>query len=44
MTCLKLKHIRIEMGSAKFYHRLVEIVDDERFIDILKRRDLSAMK
>ena len=44
MTCLKLKHIRIEMGSAKFYRRLVDIVDDEQFIDILKRRDLSAMK
>lgn len=44
MSCLKLKTIRIEMGSAKFYHRLCEIVDDERFVDILKRRDLTAMK
>ncbi len=44
MKCLKLQNIRIEMGSAKFYNRLVEIVDDEQFVDILKRRDLSAMK
>lgn len=44
IKCLKLKNIRIEMGSAKFYNRLVEIVDDQQFVDILKRRDLSAMK
>lgn len=44
MKCLKLKNIRIEMGSAKFYNRLVEIAGDQQFVDILKRRDLSAMK
>ena len=44
MQCLRLKTLRIEMGSAKFYNRLVEIVDDEKFVNILKRRDLSAMK
>lgn len=44
MQCLRLKTLRIEMGSAQFYNRLVEIVDDEKFINILKRRDLSAMK
>lgn len=44
MQCLRLETLRIEMGSAKFYNRLVEIVDDEKFVNILKRRDLSAMK
>lgn len=44
MQCLRLKTLRIEMGSAQFYNRLVEIVDDEKFVNILKRRDLSAMK
>ena len=44
MQCLRLKTVRIEMGSAQFYNRLVEIVDDEKFVNILKRRDLSAMK
>lgn len=43
LPALTLKHIQIEMGSAKFYHRLCEIVNDERFVDILKRRDLTAM-
>lgn len=44
MQCLRLKTLRIEMGSAQFYNRLVEIVDDEKFVNILKRRDFSAMK
>lgn len=44
MQSLRLKTLRIEMGSAQFYNRLVEIVDDEKFVNILKRRDLSAMK
>ena len=44
MQCLRLKTLRIEMGSAQFYNRLVEIVDDEKFVNILKKRDLSAMK
>lgn len=44
MQCLRLKTLRIEMGSAQFYNRLVEIADDEKFVNILKRRDLSAMK
>lgn len=44
MQCLRLETLRIEMGSAQFYNRLVEIVDDEKFVNILKRRDLSAMK
>lgn len=44
MQCLRLKTLRIEMGSAQFYNRLVEIVDDEKFVNILKRRDLSGMK
>ena len=44
MQCLRLNTLRIEMGSAQFYNRLVEIVDDEKFVNILKRRDLSAMK
>ena len=32
------------MSSAKFYHRLLKLVDDESFVDILKKRDLSAIK
>lgn len=44
LPLLKLKDIKIELGSAKFYKRICEMVDDERFIDILKKRDISAMK
>lgn len=41
---LKLKDIKIELGSAKFYNRLCEMVNDDAFVDILQKRDLSAMK
>ncbi|MCD7809437.1 MAG: ATP phosphoribosyltransferase regulatory subunit [Erysipelotrichaceae bacterium] len=41
---LKLKNIKIEISSAKFYHRLCDIVGDRAFVDILKRRDLSDLK
>ena len=44
LSSLQLKDIKIEMSSAKFYHRLLKLVDDESFVDILKKRDLSAIK
>lgn len=44
IQCLKLKTIKVEMSSAKFYHRICEMVDDQEFVNILKRRDLSALQ
>lgn len=41
---LKLKDIKIELSSAKFYHRLNELVNDESFVKILKKRDISSME
>lgn len=40
---LKLKDIKIEISSAKFYKRLCELVNDPCFVGILKKRDISAM-
>lgn len=44
LQCLKLKDIKIEISSAKFYKRLCELVDDKAFVKILKRRDISSME
>lgn len=44
LSCLGLKDIKIEISSAKFYKRLCELVDDDAFVDILKKRDLSSMQ
>lgn len=41
---LKLKDIKIEISSAKFYKRLCELVDDKSFIKILKKRDISSIE
>ncbi len=41
---LKLKDIKIELSSAKFYKRLCELVDDSSFVNILKKRDISSMQ
>ena len=41
---LKLKTVKIEISSAKFYHRLCELVDDSSFKRILKKRDISSME
>ena len=41
---LQLKDIKIELSSAKFYNRLCELVDDDLFVQILKRRDISSME
>lgn len=41
---LKLKTIKIEISSAKFYHRLCELVDDSMFTTILQKRDISSME
>ncbi len=41
---LKLKDIKIEISSAKFYKRLCKLVDDKSFIKILKKRDISSIE
>ena len=41
---LKLKDVKIEISSAKFYHRICELVNDESFVEILKKRDISAIE
>lgn len=43
LSFLKLKNIKIEISSAKFYKRLCELVNDSTFVKILKRRDISGM-
>lgn len=44
ISLLELKDVKIEISSAKFYNRLCELVDDESFVKILKRRDISSME
>lgn len=41
---LQLKEVKIEMSSAKFYKRLCTLVDDSTFVEILQKRDISAMQ
>ena len=43
---LSLKNIIIEIGSAKFYNRLLELVGDgkKELIEILRLRNISGMK
>lgn len=43
---LSLKNIIIEIGSAKFYNRLIQLVGDgqKELIEILRLRDISRMK
>jgi len=41
---LKLKDIKIEIGSARFYKRLCLLVDDPALTSILKKRDISSME
>ena len=42
---LSLSHIIIEIGSAKFYNRLLQLVGkQEEFIEILRLRNISGMK
>ncbi|MEG0366264.1 MAG: ATP phosphoribosyltransferase regulatory subunit [Coprobacillus sp.] len=44
LSCLKLKDVKIEMSSAKFYKRLCDLVEDDSFVEILKMRSISAME
>lgn len=41
---LKIKDIKIELSSAKFYHRICQLVNDDSFVKILKKRDISGME
>ena len=45
-TGISLKNILLELGSAKFYNRLLELVGNQRneLEDILRLRDISEMK
>lgn len=44
MASLDLKDLKIELGSAKFYLRLMELVGDEELSTILEKKELSEMK
>lgn len=44
LPSLKLKEVKIEISSAKFYKRLCELVNDPSFVKILKKRDISSME
>lgn len=44
MASLDLKDLKIELGSAKFYLRLMELVKDDRLSGILEKKQLSEMK
>jgi len=41
---LKLKDVKVEISSAKFYKRLCELVNDVSFVKILKKRDISSIQ
>lgn len=42
---LQLSNLKIELGSAKFFNRVCELVENkERFISILKKKSISDMK
>lgn len=43
ISCLGLKEIRIVVGSAKFYKRIIELTD-LAIVDILKLRSFSSMR
>lgn len=43
LSYLKLDTIKIELSSATFYKRLCELVDDESFVESLKKRDVSSL-
>ncbi len=44
MDTLELKNLKIELGSAKFYLRLMELVQDEKLSTILEKKSISEMK
>ncbi|WP_026624530.1 ATP phosphoribosyltransferase regulatory subunit [Eggerthia catenaformis] len=44
MLSLNMKSLKLELGSASFYHRLLELADDQRLISILKKKSVSDMK
>jgi ATP phosphoribosyltransferase regulatory subunit len=41
---LGLKEVKLVLGSAKFYKRIIELVDEKEFKEILKLRSFSLMK
>lgn len=42
---LKLSNLKLELGSAKFFYRLCDLVDDkEKFIKILTKKSISEME
>lgn len=43
ISCLGLKEVRIVVGSAKFYKRIIELTDNS-IVEILKLRSFSLMR
>ena len=42
---LKMSNLKLELGSAKFFNRLCELVGDkERLVEILSKKNISAME
>lgn len=45
MDELKLSNLKLELGSAKFFNRLCELVGDkEKLVEILSKKNISAME
>ena len=44
LDCLGLKNVKLVLGSAKFYKRLLELVDDPNMEEIIHLRSFSMMK
>lgn len=44
MDCLDLSNMLLELGSAKFYSRLMALVGDDRLKEILEKKEMSEMQ
>lgn len=44
MQTIGLKNLKLELGSAKFYKRLMTLVRDRSLTDILRKKKISDMK
>lgn len=44
MSSLPLDHLKIELGHAKFYHRLLELTQDDELSEILNKKAISRMR
>ena len=44
MDVINMKDLKLELGNASFYLRLMELVQDEELSEILEKKAISEMK